>query len=704
MGRRTPFIDKKRATSYSLVFASAEDGNGNAGADPDAPAADGGPPSSAPRPAADRILVSSALGVGIGRPDAAAVAAASANRPPPRYPPHHPLAWLENEDGAAGAAAGASSLTPARRREMLDLGFPDDGYDYLRHLREPAQARAVEMSGEDGVGEETGAAAAAAAAAPAPAAAPVVPAGPSVFLPAPSTSRPAPDVRVFDASSLTIHAPARDDDDAAAAAGGVTVLARAVGRVRRQAVAEVDALAGAEATLEAGAVAGVAAAADGVGDLQDDFVLLAAEAGATVECEEGGEAEAEGGRSGSGSEWEAEAEEEGEEGGEEGGGGRGGRDTLADLPPRRPAGSIASTYWRPPRRDRPAALSEIDDAFEALALNYDSDEIGSLGSSGGGDGSDSRSDGDEGDEGGGDAPSGRARRGDAGGVPQRDASAFAGVFASFLAHHGPGSGGVYRSPAEAAAAAAAAAAAEAAGVPLSVSEALDAVEGATAAAALVATRAAVARVRAEEGSEEEAADEEVEVEAAPLSSSSSDDGAWRDHPRRSAVAARAAAAAAAAEAHADARWDCETVLSAATSASTFRPGVLEVDGGRRRRRRPPPPSPASSAGPLDQILLSTKTGLPLGTGRAGLPLTPRAPAPQVDEGVATPARAAAPPPAAARRPGESPAERKARKAAVKATRADARATKKETRLLFKEAAVKQAAWAAVPAPSVVHIQ
>ena len=45
MGRRTPFIDKKRATSYSLVFASAEDGNGNAGADPDAPAADGGPPS-----------------------------------------------------------------------------------------------------------------------------------------------------------------------------------------------------------------------------------------------------------------------------------------------------------------------------------------------------------------------------------------------------------------------------------------------------------------------------------------------------------------------------------------------------------------------------------------------------------------------------------------------------------------------------------
>lgn len=48
----------------------------------------------------------------------------------PRYPPGHPLAWLEE----AGDSEG-EELPEERRRELLQLGFPDDGYDYLRHMR-----------------------------------------------------------------------------------------------------------------------------------------------------------------------------------------------------------------------------------------------------------------------------------------------------------------------------------------------------------------------------------------------------------------------------------------------------------------------------------------------------------------------------------------------------------------------------------------
>ena len=48
---------------------------------------------------------------------------------PARYPPGHPLAWLEEEAEEVGA------VSEARRRELVELGFPDDGYDYIRHMR-----------------------------------------------------------------------------------------------------------------------------------------------------------------------------------------------------------------------------------------------------------------------------------------------------------------------------------------------------------------------------------------------------------------------------------------------------------------------------------------------------------------------------------------------------------------------------------------
>ena len=109
MGRRRAFIDKKRATTYSLIYAG-EGGAAGAGGAPE-----------------ERLLVDAARKVGVGRPDSEAVARARQGEPPGTYPPGHPLEWLDAEPGEA--------LSPERRQELLELGFPDDGYDYIKHLR-----------------------------------------------------------------------------------------------------------------------------------------------------------------------------------------------------------------------------------------------------------------------------------------------------------------------------------------------------------------------------------------------------------------------------------------------------------------------------------------------------------------------------------------------------------------------------------------
>lgn len=76
MGKKKSFIDKSKATTYNLLYRASEvNVNGE----------DAGP---------ERELVDAARGVGIGRPDAEA-AAAAAGSSNSRYPPGHPLAWLE---------------------------------------------------------------------------------------------------------------------------------------------------------------------------------------------------------------------------------------------------------------------------------------------------------------------------------------------------------------------------------------------------------------------------------------------------------------------------------------------------------------------------------------------------------------------------------------------------------------------------------
>ncbi|KAL4443797.1 hypothetical protein ABPG75_011534 [Micractinium tetrahymenae] len=332
------FIDKKHAVTYSLVYRSTEDVD-------DVP---------------ERLLVEADKGVGPGRVDAEVAAAAAAREAASgrRYPPGHPLAWLEDE-------AAAAPMSEARRRELIELGFPDDGYDYLKHMRVLGRGQA----NLEGPPADAAAASSTAGEAGASHAAP----GPSVFLPAPALEAPEEDVQVIDASRLTVMQAVEAEGDAAVMAGGVTAFSRARDRMRRGEQRELAELEEAMRALEEAEELGDA---EGEGDLLDDFVLAATEMGLEPEHEGGGEDE-EGGDESEYSMVESEDEEEGSSyaGSEGAPGSQAG--SRAGRPPAR-AGSIASTYWREERHDRKNLLTVIDEKFEHLALEYDEEEIGDL--------------------------------------------------------------------------------------------------------------------------------------------------------------------------------------------------------------------------------------------------------------------------------------------------------------------------------------
>ena len=105
MGRRKGFFDKKNSVTYSLIHSSAP-----AGQQP------------------EQLWVEKSRGVTVGRPDPA-LASEPQSRDPEYYSPEHPLAFLSEEP--------TDTLTEEQRKEIVDLGLPDDGYDYLKHLRDP---------------------------------------------------------------------------------------------------------------------------------------------------------------------------------------------------------------------------------------------------------------------------------------------------------------------------------------------------------------------------------------------------------------------------------------------------------------------------------------------------------------------------------------------------------------------------------------
>ena len=124
MGKKKAFIDKKNAVTYSLVFANEGEHSGTEEEDAHGPSV---PPSSGIR----RVLVpvdevghasSSAAGAGAGASGGGTFGGAGA-----------PPSWLLEK---FGLEPELPPLEDSKRKEILELGFPDDGYDYLKHLRE----------------------------------------------------------------------------------------------------------------------------------------------------------------------------------------------------------------------------------------------------------------------------------------------------------------------------------------------------------------------------------------------------------------------------------------------------------------------------------------------------------------------------------------------------------------------------------------
>ena len=109
MGRRKPFVDKKNSTTYNVIYReAAQDDEG----------------------AAERDWIEANKGVGVGRPDMDLLEERhhQESLQGRRYPAGHPLSWLDDEESQA-------ALSEECRKQILDLGFPDDGYDYLKHMR-----------------------------------------------------------------------------------------------------------------------------------------------------------------------------------------------------------------------------------------------------------------------------------------------------------------------------------------------------------------------------------------------------------------------------------------------------------------------------------------------------------------------------------------------------------------------------------------
>jgi len=222
------FIDKKKSVTYNLVYRSTEDADA--------------PP--------ERTLMEAGRGgAAAGQPDVEAAAEAhQTSTSTRRYPPGHPLAWIEDQELQG-------EMTDERRRELVELGFPDDGYDYLRHVRTLGiGAGSLEglvgkhQAGENEDEEEKEALAAVAAATAAEKAALLAtraetttailggkgpakmketgPVGPSIFMKAIALQQPEADVALFDAAGLRVLQPTDVDEEATEMMGGVTAFSR----------------------------------------------------------------------------------------------------------------------------------------------------------------------------------------------------------------------------------------------------------------------------------------------------------------------------------------------------------------------------------------------------------------------------------------------------------------------------------------------
>ena len=123
--KKKQFIDKKKAQTFSLIYAGEEDtdesdvesGNGSESGDA--------------VPGIKRVLVP-LEDLGKAPVDIGQRLPAAAEGPP---------SWLLQKMGIPEPELPV--LETSKRKEVLELGFPDDGYDYTKHLREARPDRAT---------------------------------------------------------------------------------------------------------------------------------------------------------------------------------------------------------------------------------------------------------------------------------------------------------------------------------------------------------------------------------------------------------------------------------------------------------------------------------------------------------------------------------------------------------------------------------
>ncbi|KAL3156668.1 Protein ltv1 [Trebouxia sp. C0009 RCD-2024] len=313
MGKSKAFIDRKQAASYNLVYRNADAG----------------------QETSDRQWIESSKGVGVGRPDSEAVQQQANEKPQMPYIPR----WFQDE---------VDDISEDRRKELIELGFPDDGYDYLKHLRVLGKGQAS-LEGPEGR--------------------PDFDAGPSTFVAALKTEKPEEDRKAFDARQLVLHQAAKDAVEAAQSAGGVSAFSKELNKLHKPTQADIHELEHLISQYQQ-------IEDDEQGDLLDDFVLSATLAPPVVQSSTAAgpieEADRASGAASDDSDDESYASSS--------------EPLFEDISSRLGSqagaasklGSFASTYWRPERQDRKENLSVIDERFEAMALEYDSDDIGEL--------------------------------------------------------------------------------------------------------------------------------------------------------------------------------------------------------------------------------------------------------------------------------------------------------------------------------------
>lgn len=209
MGKKKAFIDRKAATTYSLVYNDA---------DGDSTPQNALVPHQKPDCASD-----------CGTMDAA---------------------FFRN----AFQDVEIDTMSEARRQENLNYGFPDDGYDYLKHLRSLARGPVEQASDEVGPSE----------------AADRIQVAAAVFIPAPRLVAPKPDVQTIDARGES-----------------AVIVQPGLQRGSRGADKDVTELEELVSTIELNAEVGTA---EGEGDLLDDFVFAALGEQATAPSGHHGEA------------------------------------------------------------------------------------------------------------------------------------------------------------------------------------------------------------------------------------------------------------------------------------------------------------------------------------------------------------------------------------------------------------------------------